>query len=439
MKSMSCSLDRSSFGTFWVILLSFLALSLPVQSCRLNQNVLAQAACLNQRVQSETNRLNLPDREGANKLSFNRSIPQATIQNMSPTSIGDQQLKKAEVIQKTAKLQMPFIANNGQMDERVKFYANTFGGTVFVTEDGEIVYALPNNSSELGVESLKGKNDRKHEAGRGGVTPPVQESKAGILECRGELHSPGGISPLKRGTHPLIPSREGIGVCNTTPTTRRDTERRVPTTTVALKEQFVGAKVKTIQGEEKSVTKVNYFKGKDPSKWKTNISTYDVINLGKVYEGIELKLKAYGSNVEKLFYVKPGADPGQIKIRLSGIQPSGNPPSLSPSVRGTGGCPPLAGVGGGLGARGLSVNEHGELEGETELGPVKFTKPVAYQEINGKRVDVEVEYSIQKSEVRSQKQDARSKRQISSREKGMGRKGAYLTSNFQPSTDRKSV
>src|SRR3972149_11682150 len=49
MKSMSCSLDRSIFGTFWVILLSFLVLSLPVQSCRLNQNVLAQAACLNQR------------------------------------------------------------------------------------------------------------------------------------------------------------------------------------------------------------------------------------------------------------------------------------------------------------------------------------------------------------------------------------------------------
>ena len=210
MKNISCSLDRSNFGTFWVILLSFLALSLPVQSCRLNQNVLAQAVSMNQHGQSETNRLNLPDREGADKPSSKSFIPQSV--NMSPTSIGDQQLKKAEVIQKTAKLQMPFIANNGQMDERVKFYANTFGGTVFVTEDGEIVYALPNNSSELGVESLKGKNDRKHEAGRGGVTPPVQESKAGILECRGELHSPGGISPLKRGTHPLIPSREGIGV-----------------------------------------------------------------------------------------------------------------------------------------------------------------------------------------------------------------------------------
>jgi len=48
-------------------------------------------------------------------------------QNMSPTSIGDSQLKKSEIIQKTKKLQIPFIANNGQTDERVKFYSNTFG------------------------------------------------------------------------------------------------------------------------------------------------------------------------------------------------------------------------------------------------------------------------------------------------------------------------
>src|SRR3990172_4807814 len=38
---------------------------------------------------------------------------------------------------------MPFIANEGQVDERVAFYSKTFGGTVFVTKDGDIVYSLP--------------------------------------------------------------------------------------------------------------------------------------------------------------------------------------------------------------------------------------------------------------------------------------------------------
>ncbi len=33
---------------------------------------------------------------------------------------------KKELIQKTRTLQMPFIANNGQMDEQVRFYAKTF-------------------------------------------------------------------------------------------------------------------------------------------------------------------------------------------------------------------------------------------------------------------------------------------------------------------------
>ena len=75
------------------------------------------------------------------------------IQNLSPTSIGDpklvpdldwgSKLDKAAFAQKTQKLQMPFIANNGQVDEQVEFYAKTFGGAVYVTKDGEIVYALP--------------------------------------------------------------------------------------------------------------------------------------------------------------------------------------------------------------------------------------------------------------------------------------------------------
>ena len=94
---------------------------------------------------------------------------------------------------------------------------------------------------------------------------------------------------------------------------------------VVLKETLIGAKVKEIKGENKSVTKVNYFRGNDQEKWKSNISTYDVVDLGEVYKGIELKLKAYGNNVEKLFYVKPGANTNQIKIGLSGIQPPVSP------------------------------------------------------------------------------------------------------------------
>ena len=133
-------------------------------------------------------------------------------------------------------------------------------------------------------------------------------------------------------------------------------------------------------------------------------------------------------------------------------------------MRGTGGCPPPAGAGGGLGARhgleaslpvrvstqtgGLGVNDHGELVAETGLGPVKFTKPVAYQEIDGKRVDVAVEYSIQNPEDvgwvkqsapnknglnQSNGLEASGKRQMSSGEIGR-KKGMFLASNLKPPT-----
>src|SRR3990167_1707261 len=244
---------------------------------------------------------------------------------------------KEDVAHKMQSIQIPFVANNGQVNAQVKFYANTFGGTVFVTKEGEIVYSLPNNSLASG-------------AGRGGVTTPVQESDARIQECRSESNSPSGISPLERGTHPrplLLEGRSGV----------------------ALKEQFVGAKTRTIQGEEKSVTKVSYFKGNDPSQWKTNISTYGVVSLGEVYDGIELKLKAYGNNVEKLFCVKPDANPDQIKISLSGIQPPESPFIKGDGINnssykgGTDEKSPLE-----KGARWLWINDEGQLVAETELG-----------------------------------------------------------------------
>src|SRR3990167_7818689 len=93
---------------------------------------------------------------------------------------------KEDVAHKMQTIQIPFVANNGQVDKQVKYYANTFGGTVFVTKDGEIVYALPGNSSGLGGESLESDSRR-------------QRTEARIQECRGESHSPSGISPLKRG------------------------------------------------------------------------------------------------------------------------------------------------------------------------------------------------------------------------------------------------
>ena len=233
---------------------------------------------------------------------------------------------KSEIIQKAQRLQMPFVANEGQIDGHVSFYAKTFGGTVFVTKKGEIVYSLPMNSWESGVE-----NSETQGEGSG------NEIRSSENKARNQKLNP-----------------------------------KSNTTGIALKEEIVGAQVMTVQGEQTSVTKVNYLKGNDPSQWKTNISTYNEVNLGDVYEGIGLRLRAYGNNVEKIFCIKPGSHPDQINVQIHGV-------------------------------KSLKVNEKGLLDVDTELGPVSFTKPIAYQEIDGKRVDVEAEYVIRDRDLFSNK------------------------------------
>lgn len=257
-------------------------------------------------------------------------------------------LSDVAVIEKIQRLQIPFIANTGQTDERIKFYATTFGGSVFITKDGEIVYSLPKIERSSPTKTF-------YQGCGMDRTMPLQEAdtEGYPYPTPFRFH----ISP-SNSLSSLMEEGNSGAIKNTSHLT--------------LKEEITGGKnIETIEGEGEIQTKINYFKGTDPSKWKDNIPVYEFVNLGEVYEGIKLKLRAYGNNVEKLFYINPDADTGAIKIKLSG-------------------------------ALALRVNEMGQLEAETTLGTVTFTKPVAYQDIDGERVNVDVEYCILKSEHRSQ-------------------------------------
>src|SRR3989304_10627504 len=237
-------------------------------------------------------------------VNSNPSKPQSAIQNLSSTSTGEPQLDKAEFAQKTKKLQIPFIANNGQVDDRVRFYAKTFGGTVFVTKEGEIVYSLPNNSSDVETQCLaslmhspKGIRDEVGILHDYYVSNIMHPASWIVDHDKSEFQNPKSTSSDSKN---LKSSNPKSAIQNLSSTSIGDLKSGV-----AIKETLVGGRVQEITGNEKAVTKVSYFKGNDKSQWKTNISTYDVVSLGEVYDGIELKLKAYGNNVEKLFCVKP--------------------------------------------------------------------------------------------------------------------------------------
>ena len=195
---------------------------------------------------------------------------------------------------------MPFIENQGQIsDKTVRFYANTFAGTVFVNDNADLIYNL--------IKTEWKKNDTEQKDRDIKTKDPVIKALA-IRECL-----------------------------------ENSTKSRVA-------------------GIDKSETTVNYFMG-GKENWSSNISIWQEVGFGQVYKDIEMKLRAYGSNVEKIFTVYPGGTVSNIRLKIEGAQ-------------------------------GIMINEVGELEVETELGMVRYTKPVAYQNIEGTRVNIAVGYSV---------------------------------------------
>ncbi len=109
--------------------------------------------------------------------------------------------------------------------------------------------------------------------------------------------------------------------------------------------------------------KVNYFIGNQPSRWRTDISTYGRVDYSNVYGGIDLAYYGDQGRLEYDFIVAPGADPSVIRLAAGG-------------------------------ARCVRLNAAGDLVFETGGGEVTLRKPVSYQEIAGARRTVESSYSV---------------------------------------------
>jgi hypothetical protein len=85
-----------------------------------------------------------------------------------------------------------------------------------------------------------------------------------------------------------------------------------------LRMKFVGANSNpTIEGEAKQSGTVNYFIGK-PDQWRTNIATYARVRYRSLYPGIDLVFYGNNRELEYDLVVAPGADPGRIKLTVTG-------------------------------------------------------------------------------------------------------------------------
>jgi len=208
------------------------------------------------------------------------------------------------VAQRLAVLERGWVPNAGQWDERAAFSAPGYFGTTWVTRDGELRHVARKEDCEK----------RTSEAWE----PEV---------------------PFKRFRKPC------------------------PVQSWVLTERWVGGKVKGIRGEEELEAKVSYFLGNDPAKHRSNLASYRYVSLGEVWPGVEVKLKASQKTVEKLFYVRPGANLGKVRVELRG-------------------------------ANRLRLSQEGELVIETGLGELALSKPVAWQEKDGQKLPVQASYRL---------------------------------------------
>jgi hypothetical protein len=158
-----------------------------------------------------------------------------------------------------------------------------------------------------------------------------------------------------------------------------------PSAPSVLRLQFLGADVAQISSEGVSLpSRVNYIRGNDKAKWHTNIATYPSINYENLYPGIGLHYSGKGGHLKGTYVVGAHADPSQIKWRYTGAQSTRLDDNGSLQIT--------------LQQSGVGSQESEADKNTAILSPhssvLTEEAPVAWQEIDGKRVPVEARYDL---------------------------------------------
>jgi len=142
----------------------------------------------------------------------------------------------------------------------------------------------------------------------------------------------------------------------------------------AVKIDFIGANRESKPlGEAKTEAVVSYFKGK-PEEWKAGLPTYSKLVYPGLWAGIDLVYHGTVNRLKYEFIVHPGADPSTIKLAYRG---AGN----------------------------VSIDENRRLHVETPLGSWRDEAPAAYQEKEGKRTEIGLDYRIEGKPSDAEKDD----------------------------------
>ncbi len=145
---------------------------------------------------------------------------------------------------------------------------------------------------------------------------------------------------------------------------RLNTQTQARGTPAVLRMSLVDPAPKPIvSGLEELPGKANYFIGKDPAKWRTNVPTYAKVHYREVYPGIDLVYYGNQRQLEYDFVVAPGADPNKIVLGFKGADK-------------------------------LEIDAQGDLVLHAAGGSIRQRKTLIYQEIDGVRTEIEGSYAL---------------------------------------------
>ncbi len=207
----------------------------------------------------------------------------------------------------------------------------------------------------LSFEANQGQTDKKarflsHGQGYGLFLTPTEA----VLT----LHKPKAAAPetgKSPGQTPKTPAGKTL-------TNFAQTGSEIATT---LHMQLLGANPNPkVGGLDELPGKVNYFRGNDPKQWHTDIPTYAKVKYEKVYPDIDLIYYGNQRQLEYDFIVAPGADPKAVRLAFKGADK-------------------------------LNVDAQGDLVLHTKGGDVRLRKPLVYQDVDGKRRQIDGRYSLQ--------------------------------------------
>jgi Divergent InlB B-repeat domain/Beta-propeller repeat len=229
----------------------------------------------------------------------------STDQPVAATSAATQRARAA-----FGNLPLTFEPNQGQADAQVKYMTHWHGYNLFLTSK-EAVFTMP-----LGPKNSP------------------------LLDLLGQKQNgPSGMA-MSGFAATASPSAESV--------VRMTMLGANPRPVIASEDQQPGVK--------------NYFIGKDPKNWHTNIPTFARVRYRDVYPGVDV-LYHGTSQLEFDVVVRAGANPDKIKLNFDGAQR-------------------------------MRTDDSGDLVLTTDAGELRLQHPVSYQEKNGTRQPVDSRFVV---------------------------------------------